>query len=50
MTEFQSFECEVGGKSLAIDTGKFAQQASGAVTVRYGDTVILVTACIGKEP
>jgi polyribonucleotide nucleotidyltransferase len=50
LTEFQSFECEVGGKSLAIDTGKFAQQASGAVTVRYGDTVILVTVCIGKKP
>ncbi len=50
MTEFQSFECEVGGRSLAIDTGKLAKQASGAVTVRYGDTVVLVTACIGKEP
>jgi len=50
LTEFQSFECEVGGRSLAIDTGKLAQQASGAVTVRYGDTVILVTVCIGKKP
>lgn len=50
MTEFQSFECEVGGRSLAIDTGKLAQQANGAVIVRYGDTVVLVTACIGKEP
>ena len=50
MTEFQSFECEVGGRSLTIDTGKLAGQASGAVTVRYGDTVVLVTACIGKQP
>ncbi|GAI16603.1 unnamed protein product, partial [marine sediment metagenome] len=50
MTEFQSFECEVGGRSLIIDTGKLAKQASGAATVRYGDTVVLVTACIGKEP
>jgi len=50
LTEFQSFECEVGGRSLAIETGKLAGQANGAVTVRYGDTVVLVTACIGKEP
>jgi len=50
LTEFQSFECEVGGRSLTIDTGKLAGQASGAVTVRYGDTVVLVTACIGKQP
>jgi len=45
----QSFECEVGGRSLTIDTGKLAEQASGAVAVRYGDTVVLVTACISKE-
>ncbi len=50
MTEFQSFECEVGGRSLIIDTGKLAKQASGAVAVHYGDTVVLVTACIGEEP
>ena len=50
MTEFQSFECEVGGRSLIVDTGKLAEQASGAVTVRYGDTVVLVTVCIGKKP
>ncbi len=50
MTKFQSFECEVGGRSLIIDTGKLARQASGAVTVRYGDTVVLVTVCLSKEP
>jgi polyribonucleotide nucleotidyltransferase len=50
LTEFQSFECEVGGRSLIVDTGKLAEQASGAATVRYGDTVVLVTACIGKKP
>ena len=50
MVESQSFECEVGGRSLTIETGKLAGQASGAVAVRYGDTVVLVTACISKEP
>jgi len=50
LIESQSFECEVGGRSLIIDTGKLAGQASGAVTVRYGDTVVLVTVCLSDEP
>ena len=45
-----SFECEVGGRKLTIDTGKLAGQAAGAVTARYGDTVVLVTACTSEEP
>jgi len=45
-----SFECEVGGRKLIIETGKLAGQASGAVTVRYGDTVVLVTVCASTEP
>jgi polyribonucleotide nucleotidyltransferase len=40
----------VGGRSLVIETGKLAEQASSAVTVRYGDTVVLVTACISDKP
>ncbi|MBI4169971.1 MAG: polyribonucleotide nucleotidyltransferase [Acidobacteria bacterium] len=35
---------EFGNKTLTIETGKVAKQADGAVTVRYGDTVVLVTA------
>jgi len=50
LIDSQSFECEVGGRSLIIGTGKLAGQASGAVTIRYGDTVILVTACVSNEP
>jgi polyribonucleotide nucleotidyltransferase len=45
-----SFECEVGGRKLIIDTGKLAGQADGAVTARYGDTVVLVTACTSDKP
>jgi len=48
--ESQSFESEVGGRNLSIDTGKLAGQASAAITVRYGDTVVLVTACFDKKP
>ena len=50
MANLQFFECDVGGRSLIIETGKLAEQASGAVTVRYGDTVVLVTVTISDEP
>src|ERR1700730_730482 len=35
----------VGNKTLSFETGKLAKQAGGAVVVRYGDSVVLVTAC-----
>ncbi len=46
----QCGQCEVGGRLLTIETGKLAKQADSAVTVRYGDTVVLVTVCISDEP
>jgi polyribonucleotide nucleotidyltransferase len=49
MTNPLSFHCEVGGRTLTIETGKLAGQASGAVTVRYGDTVVLVTVTAADE-
>ncbi|HZW91223.1 MAG TPA: polyribonucleotide nucleotidyltransferase, partial [Myxococcaceae bacterium] len=39
----------VGDNELVLDTGKLAKQADGSVTVRYGDTIILVTAVSAKE-
>ncbi len=45
-----SGQCMVGGRVLTIETGKLAQQAESAVTVRYGDTVILATVCASSEP
>jgi DNA polymerase III epsilon subunit family exonuclease len=38
------FETEFGGRTLTIETGKLARLAGGAVTVRYGDTMVLATA------
>ena len=46
----QAFECILGDRALTIETGRLAGQADGAVTVRYGDTVVLVTACVSSEP
>lgn len=45
-----SFEMELGGRKLVIENGKMAKQANGAVLVRYGDTVVLVTATASAEP
>ena len=43
-------EKKFGRQSLIIETGKIAKQASGSVTVQYGGTVVLVTACMSKKP
>lgn len=45
----QSFRREIGGSDLTITTGKLAQQAGGAVTVQYGESLILVTATRSKS-
>ncbi|WP_196591570.1 polyribonucleotide nucleotidyltransferase [Pectinatus frisingensis] len=45
-----SFETTFGGRSLVIETGKMAKQANGAVLVRYGETVVIVTATASAEP
>lgn len=42
------FELDFLGKSLKVEIGKYAKQANGAVMVRYGDTVILTAAVMGK--
>ena len=50
MIKPQSFQCEVGGRTLIIQTGKLATQATSSVTVTYGETVVLVTLCIAPAP
>ncbi|WP_423364457.1 polyribonucleotide nucleotidyltransferase [Mycoplasma sp. P36-A1] len=44
------FKLEFCGKELTIETGEIAKQASGAVLVRYNDTVVLSTAVASKKP
>ncbi|MDA1297428.1 MAG: polyribonucleotide nucleotidyltransferase [Chloroflexi bacterium] len=48
--EINKFEIEVGGRILELETGRVAHQAHGAVTVRYGDTLLLCTATGSKKP
>ena len=44
-----SKETKIGNHTLTIETGRVARQADGAVTVRYGDTMVLVTAVAAEE-
>ena len=41
---------ELYGKEYVLETGELAKQAGGAVVVRQGDTMVLVTATASKEP
>ncbi|QTL98405.1 polyribonucleotide nucleotidyltransferase [Iocasia frigidifontis] len=45
---FQEWKTELHGKTLSFETGKLAKQANGSVVVRYGDTVVLVTATMSE--
>ena len=43
-------KAKFGNNELILETGKMAKQANGSVAVQYGGTVVLVTACMSKEP
>lgn len=45
-----SKQVEIGGKLFSLETGRLARQANGSVMVRYGDTMVLVTAVAANEP
>jgi len=47
---FKSYQMELAGRPLVVETGKYAELAGGAVMVRYGDTVILSTATASAKP
>src|SRR5574344_715194 len=48
--ETKSFQLEIGGKTVTVETGKYAQSANGSVTIRCGDTMLFVHATVSKEP
>src|SRR6478736_493887 len=45
-----TFEVDLGDRKITLETGRMAKQANGAVVVRSGDSVVLVTACGAEEP
>ena len=50
MNEVKNFSLEIGGRTVTIETGKYAKSATASVTVRCEDTVILVAATVSEEP
>jgi len=46
----QTVEVDLDGRKLTIETGKVAKQAAGSVVVRFGDSVVLVSACMAPKP
>jgi polyribonucleotide nucleotidyltransferase len=46
---FETTNLELGGRKLTFETGKMAKQAHGSVVARYGDTVVLATACMDNR-
>ncbi len=49
MEGFVVKEIEIGGRKLSLETGRFAKQASGAVMVRYADTLLLATVVAAEK-
>ncbi len=45
----KTLDVEIGGKTISLETGRLARQASGSVLVRCGDTVVLVAATVRDE-
>src|SRR6202047_268336 len=46
----QTVEIDLDGQKITLETGKIAKQANGAVIVRSGDSVVLVSACSNPQP
>ncbi|HEX4593436.1 MAG TPA: polyribonucleotide nucleotidyltransferase, partial [Bryobacteraceae bacterium] len=46
----QTVEIDLDGQKITLETGKIAKQANGAVIVRSGDSVVLVSACSNPKP
>jgi len=49
-TDYRTFKTAIGGRLLQLEIGKVCEQANGQVMVRYGESVVNVTACASKEP
>jgi polyribonucleotide nucleotidyltransferase len=47
---FHTVEVDLDGRKITFETGKMAKQANGAVVVRSGDSVVLVSACMADKP
>ena len=47
---FKTFETEIGGKKVVVETGKYAEQSNGSCVIRCGDTVVMVNVTMSATP
>ena len=47
---FKTFQMELAGRILSVEIGKLAQLADGSALLKYGDTAVIVTACVSESP
>ena len=50
MVDSKKTQFEIGGKTVEVETGKYANTASGSITIRCGDTMLFIHATVSKEP
>lgn len=50
MVDSKKTQFEIGGKTVEVETGKYANTANGSITIRCGDTMLFVHATVSKEP
>ena len=50
MKDYKEFKFTVGGKTVTVETGKYAEQANGACVVRSGETAVMVSVCMSPTP
>ena len=50
MVDSKKTQIEIGGKTVEIETGKYANSANGSITIKCGDTMLFVHATVSKEP
>ena len=50
MPDTKTVSRELGGKTISLETGRLAGNAHGAVVIRYGDTMVVCTAVMSRQP
>lgn len=50
MKDYKEFKFTVGGRTVTVETGKYAEQANGACVVRSGETAVMVSVCMSPTP
>lgn len=47
---FKTFETEIGGRKVIVETGKYAEQTNGSCVIRCGETVVMVNVTMSESP